>query len=80
MAFLRSRPFGLGCASIRAAYSASDAFYPEGLARGKGKALGHYLDVDKMFEEFGLTMEIRITFDSIGNLQSKVVRAKYNRV
>jgi hypothetical protein len=55
--------------SIKAAYSASDAFYPEGLARGKGRALGHYLGVDKMFEEFGLTMEIRITFDSIGNLQ-----------
>lgn len=77
--FLRPRPFGFGCASMRAAYSGSDAHYSERSMTERGIALKNYLDVDEVFEEFCLSKKIGITFHGIGNLGLKVERPRNGR-
>lgn len=69
--FLGSSP--LGCASMGAAYSRSDADYSDASAVERGRQLEHYLDVNEMLGVC-LSQEIRIVFHGIGNLRSRVKR------
>jgi hypothetical protein len=43
---------------MRAAYLVSDALLLRRVSHGRSRAFEHYLDVNKMFEEFGLAKEI----------------------
>lgn len=82
VAFLRPRPLGLGCASIRAAYSGSRARcgaiinqYSQyntkittRLGRGEGRGTPPHLDIHEVFEQFRLSEEIRVSLDRVVDL------------
>ena len=79
-AFFLPRPLGFGCASSKAAYSGSRAFYNavyQTVESGNvvGRAMRTHLDINEMLEEVGLTQKVGVALDSVGYL---VIRNQHN--